>query len=257
LIYLIYCAIVGIWSTLFFNYWENAEVYYSYLWGTENVESTEPYRKEFRHEKFKEFIFEKKIPSQRKWVKKVKQIVSACIICLMGYITILIANGLLKLNPDNVGPSNSTASNLTEANGTGINKTIANLTYAVIDNFSHRILQVAGNSTVSGNTTANNATDNIDDILKNTDVKSFAQNPWPVLIGIFNGIQIQLMSWGYGKLAVILNDWENHEKESDYENNYIIKIMVYDFINNFNSLFNIAFVKVQINFWSLINKFKI
>ncbi len=261
LIYLIFSVIVGVWSTLFFNYWENSEVYYSHLWGTTNVESTEPYRKEFKHDKFNEFIFEKKIPSQRKWVQRLKQLVSSCIICLMGYITILIVNGLLSLNPDNYGPKNSTIGNLTDENNTTLNETISNITSVFIQQFSNRYLQagkstltfnnstIDGNSTNMGNQTGKNGTEDIDDILRNTDLKSFLQNPWPVLIGIFNGIQIEFMSWGYAKLAVLLNDWENHEKESDYENNYILKIMIFEFVNNFNSLFTIAFVKVIILFF--------
>lgn len=238
LIYLIFCVLVGIWSTIFFNYWENSEEYYAYLWGTQNVESTEPYRKEFRHHSFKEFIFEKKIPMQKKWVKRLKQFISALVICLMGYITILIVNGLLKLNPDNQEFYNN-STNLNSSNAHS--NATTNITNIIFNSTSQAFNRTA-NNTINTNSSAQS----IDDILRNTDVKTFTQNPWPILIGIFNGIQIELMSWGYAKLAKLLNDWENHEKESDYENNYIFKIMVYDFINNFNSLFNIAFAKVTL-----------
>ena len=225
LIYLVFCVIVGIWSTIYFSYWENCEEYYAYLWGTQNIESIEPFRKEFQPDKKDEFVFYKKVPSQFKWKKILKQLVSTFCIIIMGGLTILIANGLLTLNPDNTS---------TNQNFTNFNKSMN----------SFLINTTTGNNTYTNNTIGN-GTQTVDDILKKTDVKTFLNNPWPIMIGIFNGIQIEIMSWGYAKLARLLNDWENHEKESEYENNYIIKIMVFDFVNNFNSLFNIAFVKVN------------
>ncbi|XP_065662021.1 anoctamin-10 [Hydra vulgaris] len=45
----------------------------------------------------------------------------------------------------------------------------------------------------------------------------------------------------YGKVAVILNDWENHRVQSSYNNHLIVKLVFFNFVNSFLSLFYIAF----------------
>eukprot|EP00111_Clytia_hemisphaerica_P022672 TCONS_00066722-protein len=45
----------------------------------------------------------------------------------------------------------------------------------------------------------------------------------------------------YGKLAVIMNDWENHRIQSSYNNHLIVKLVLFYFVNSFLSLFYIAF----------------
>ncbi|XP_046843595.1 anoctamin-10-like [Xenia sp. Carnegie-2017] len=44
------------------------------------------------------------------------------------------------------------------------------------------------------------------------------------------------------RTATKLNDWENHKLESSYQNHLVLKIISFYFINNFYSLFYIAFV---------------
>ena len=110
-------------------------------------------------------------------------------------------NGLLSLNPDYV--SKIISSNTTATNST--NSTSSN------------------SSSIFNNDIATNAPRKLDEVIdENTFLKYL-----PIIIGIINGLQIEIINWLYPKIAKILNDWENHEKQSQYENNYILKIIVF------------------------------
>ena len=47
----------------------------------------------------------------------------------------------------------------------------------------------------------------------------------------------------YVKMAVSINDWENHRTQTLYEDSLIVKLFVFNFVNNYFSLFYTAFVK--------------
>ncbi|XP_041375586.1 anoctamin-10-like isoform X2 [Gigantopelta aegis] len=56
---------------------------------------------------------------------------------------------------------------------------------------------------------------------------------YAISIGILNAI--------YRKVASLLNDFENHRLQSSYENHLIMKLVLFDFVNCFISLFYVAF----------------
>ncbi|KAK3598896.1 hypothetical protein CHS0354_036204 [Potamilus streckersoni] len=56
---------------------------------------------------------------------------------------------------------------------------------------------------------------------------------YAVVIGIVNTI--------YRKVAKQLNDWENHRLQSSYENHLTVKLILFNFVNCFISLFYVAF----------------
>jgi len=60
---------------------------------------------------------------------------------------------------------------------------------------------------------------------------------------IINAIQIQILNVIYGAVSLYLNEFENHRTASDYENSLIAKNFLFKFINSYNSLFYIAFIK--------------
>jgi hypothetical protein len=66
----------------------------------------------------------------------------------------------------------------------------------------------------------------------------------PVL-SIANAVQIQIFNFIYSKLAVKLTDLENHRTQSEYESSLILKTYGFQFVNSFNTLFYIAFVKTH------------
>jgi hypothetical protein len=66
------------------------------------------------------------------------------------------------------------------------------------------------------------------------------------IASLLNAVQIQVMNYVYGSLAVVLNSYENHRTETIYEDALISKTFVFQFVNSFASLFYIAVVKPYI-----------
>eukprot|EP00301_Raphidiophrys_heterophryoidea_P003908 c11743_g1_i5.p1 GENE.c11743_g1_i5~~c11743_g1_i5.p1 ORF type:complete len:739 (+),score=209.09 c11743_g1_i5:120-2336(+) len=64
-----------------------------------------------------------------------------------------------------------------------------------------------------------------------------------VLAGIINAMFIMFMNVVYGRVAVVLNSFENHPTETVYQDNLIAKTFAFQFVNSYISLFFIAFVK--------------
>ena len=64
-----------------------------------------------------------------------------------------------------------------------------------------------------------------------------------VLSAIENVILIAIMSNLYYYFAYKLNDWQNHRKDFLKENALAVKLILYEFINNYYPLFYIAFIK--------------
>jgi hypothetical protein len=66
-----------------------------------------------------------------------------------------------------------------------------------------------------------------------------------VLIIVFNVL--------YGKLAVVLADWENHRTDTEYQDSLITKTFLFQFVNTFASLYYIAFGKRANDFSELVS----
>lgn len=66
------------------------------------------------------------------------------------------------------------------------------------------------------------------------------------IASLLNAVQIQVMNYVYGSVAVYLNEYENHRTETIYEDALIGKTFIFQFVNSFASLFYISFVKPYI-----------
>jgi hypothetical protein len=64
-----------------------------------------------------------------------------------------------------------------------------------------------------------------------------------ILTAIINAVQIQILNVIYGKVSLKLNEYENHRTDSEYENALIAKTFLFKFVNSYNTLFYIAFIK--------------
>jgi len=73
-------------------------------------------------------------------------------------------------------------------------------------------------------------------------------NRWKLYSSLVNLILIQGGGQVYAYLAGILNYWENHRTETEYTDNLIAKTMMFQFINNYFTLFYIAFL-INIQFY--------
>ncbi|KAI1885680.1 hypothetical protein AGOR_G00206310 [Albula goreensis] len=59
---------------------------------------------------------------------------------------------------------------------------------------------------------------------------------------IIYAVVIEIMNRLYRYVAEFLTEWENHRLESSYQNHLVLKVLVFNFLNCFASLFYIAFV---------------
>lgn len=68
---------------------------------------------------------------------------------------------------------------------------------------------------------------------------------WSRIVKKLPGVVYASLIYGlnhlYGKLAVLMNDWENHRVPSSYNNHLIVKLVLFYSVNSFLSLFYIAF----------------
>ncbi|KAM6450827.1 anoctamin-10 isoform 1-T3 [Liasis olivaceus] len=62
---------------------------------------------------------------------------------------------------------------------------------------------------------------------------------------IIYAVVIEILNRIYRYAAEFLTSWENHRLESSYQNHLILKVLVFNFLNCFASLFYIAFVIVD------------
>jgi hypothetical protein len=62
-----------------------------------------------------------------------------------------------------------------------------------------------------------------------------------ILAGIINAVQIRVMNIIFDKIATWLNDWENHETETEYDNQLAVKIFIFRFFNSYSSLFYLSY----------------
>jgi hypothetical protein len=61
--------------------------------------------------------------------------------------------------------------------------------------------------------------------------------------GVMQAIAIAVCDVAFSKVAVMLNNWENHRTATEYEDRLIAKEFFFLFVNNFFSLYYIAFFK--------------
>ncbi|XP_072051676.1 anoctamin-10-like, partial [Amphiura filiformis] len=80
-----------------------------------------------------------------------------------------------------------------------------------------------------------------DYIMERYDVKTTTGSIMFSLPSCVYAVVILVTNGFYRNLAKWLNDWENHRLQSAYENNLIIKLVVFDFANCFMCLFYVAF----------------
>ena len=62
-------------------------------------------------------------------------------------------------------------------------------------------------------------------------------------ISMANSIQIKLLNYIYYNIAKSLNNWENYQKDYLSKNSLAVKSIMFDLINNYFSVFYIAFLK--------------
>ena len=66
---------------------------------------------------------------------------------------------------------------------------------------------------------------------------------WNIIFGCITGLTLKLMSILYEFIAKLFCEWENYEKLSQKQNALALKLILFEFVNNYSTLFYIAFYK--------------
>ncbi len=66
---------------------------------------------------------------------------------------------------------------------------------------------------------------------------------WNIIFGCITGLTLKLMSILYEFIARLFCEWENYEKLSQKQNALAFKLILFEFVNNYSTLFYIAFYK--------------
>jgi hypothetical protein len=65
-------------------------------------------------------------------------------------------------------------------------------------------------------------------------------------LSLVNAVQIQVLNYVYGNLAISLTSAENHRTDTEHEDSLIAKLFMFQFVNSYTSFFYIAFIKANI-----------
>lgn len=63
-----------------------------------------------------------------------------------------------------------------------------------------------------------------------------------VIASIINVVQIQVLTFLYDHIAFKLTDLENQRNDVNYEDSMIIKLFLFQFVNNYSSFYFLAFI---------------
>ncbi|XP_031568304.1 anoctamin-7-like isoform X2 [Actinia tenebrosa] len=80
-------------------------------------------------------------------------------------------------------------------------------------------------------------------LYKNPDLQPHANQFVSATGAVLNLIIIMILSRVYEKLALLLNHWEMHRTQTEYEDNLTLKVFIFQFMNFYSSIFYIAFFK--------------
>ena len=73
--------------------------------------------------------------------------------------------------------------------------------------------------------------------------QTYRNNYASTACSFMNALQIQVFNKIYKKAAIYLTNLENHKTQSNHENSLILKTFAFQFVNSFNSLIYIAYIK--------------
>ena len=60
-------------------------------------------------------------------------------------------------------------------------------------------------------------------------------------------LYLQILNLVYGSVSIQLNDYENHRTDTEYEDNLISKIFIFQLVNSFAALTYVSFIKYFLN----------
>lgn len=259
----LYSLFIAVWSALFIEFWRRRNYELAHRWGVLNFAREEVTRPEFRGELRVHAgtgDTDLHYPSWKRWLKYVVTLVivlgwSVGVMWLMIYIFSTRDDLLARLANETSTEEIPQAPNVTSGY-------TYNTTYS--DGFAVRFLQADSGNVDADDFAemqqsiidrANAAQQNLADLadtaadqadgvgLNSLFVHSNRAEWWLALLlpSCLYGFMIPLLDFLFGRLANLLNRWENHKTESQYRNRLIAKVFSFRFVNCFVSLYYYAF----------------
>ena len=212
------CMIISIWNILFTSCWTQYEKLYSFFWGTENVENKEPNQDSFQPDLQSNFIFGEKMKYAIRYKRNFKRFVSYLVLIFMCAFTSVVSGGILILKQEKI-----------EEKLKSIQKKDDDEVKKIIFRFIER------------NFNQEKKIDKLNEY--------YYTVLYTIPYAALNSIFLKLLSLFYNFTSNKLNQWENYQKVSEGKKDLAIKLILFEFINNYISCFIIGFVKPN-----LINK---
>ena len=202
---LFYSIFLSLWSTAFLEAWTRRENELKFQWGSEGFETTERPRVQFSG-KFEVHPLTgvEKLVHKSKLQYSGKLVISNLIgLCMIVFTSMAALNAYLVRELYTVEHQNS----LLEEYGNGT--------------WQPEWDEAAG--TVEGRPRE-------------------LQNSFKIASALISLVVIQTFSQIYKRVAVRMTDWENHRTQTEYEDFLIVKNLLFEFVNNYFTLFLIAFL---------------
>lgn len=278
-----YSIFLSLWSTLFIEAWHNREAQYKFQWGSEGHEVNEKPRPQFRGAvKVDEVTKTKMMVQESDAYHYYQVIVSTTITVTLIFATIIgaymafairtthITEIITEQCTNSTGYMAETVSCLQKntgwnshpelvVNGTTECTSTHELTHAScggdkLNGYHHKpddtgewrkACEAYGNNYSRCEYTEFSFMVDGEEVPQNF----WNQKKWKLVSSVVNLILIQGGGQAYERIAGKLNRWENHKTQTEYTDSLILKAFGFQFVNNYFTLFYIAFL-IHIEMWA-------
>ncbi len=219
-----YSIFIMIWASFMLTFWRQKSSQLAYRWGVLDYETEETERPQF----YGNVVYDKSTGEKRKvypmWKRVVKYMISLPILLIMIGIMLIIMATIF-----------TTQDHLFKAYNSGDKLDYyPSLSYSIGDyGMNHNSTTAAGGS--------NPWTINISSSDVNSSDFWFVVFFYPCLYGIL----IDVFGVLFSKIALVLNNFENHRTQTSYVNRLILKVFSFRFVTVFTTLYYYAFYMID------------
>jgi hypothetical protein len=239
-----YIFIIIIWAITYINSWVSNQKFYNYIWGQDKNNLEQKENENCRAENAIVY-FNVYIPISNYVKKFYRRLISIFISLIMVLITVLVNIFLFYISNQKVFKKFNSVENMKN-----LNKTIplfSNTTnFSKSENFSKQNPKLSFNITDFHSNKLSNYSFFYDfNLHKLTTIETneIRSTFWYHLIPVLSVIIRNLLSMINYKIAEKLTDYENNMLMSQYEDRFMVKIIIFEFVNYYFGLFYIAYFK--------------
>ena len=209
---IIFTIFTAIWGILLSKSWKQNERLFSYFWGTDEISKNEPDKENFKPDLQTKFVFGEKIKFSSMRIRNIKRIVSYLFLFLFILITTIGSCAILLYKQDYIDEHSD-------------DDKIFKSFKSILSNKFFKKYNLINNSTIENKT-----------------IIYF----YTIIFAAINAIFLKLLSFLFIFISKKLNTWENYQKQSESNKDLAIKLILFEFINNYSSCLIIGFLKPNI-----------